>query len=57
MLLPTVTTSEATTKNQLLDIDTTIFHTKEGIAKGTSICQNLRHPDILKILARILHEI
>ena len=46
VVLPTVIASEATTKNQPPDIDIMAFHTRPGMAKGTSSrqkrCQPLR---------------
>ena len=46
VLLPTDTASEATTKNQPPDIDIMVFHTRPGVANGTSSrqkrCQALR---------------
>ena len=42
---PTVTASEATTKNQPPDIDIMVFHTSPGMANGTSSRQNRCQPD------------
>ncbi len=39
VVLPTLIASDATTKNQLPDIDTIIFQISCGIAKGTSTRQ------------------
>ena len=36
LVWPTVMDSEATTKNQLPDIDMIMFHSSAGIANGTS---------------------
>ena len=36
VLSPTDTASEATTKNQPPDIDIMVFHTRPGMANGTS---------------------
>ncbi len=35
-VLPTVMASDATTKNQAPDIDIIMFHTRPGMAKGSS---------------------
>ena len=43
VVLPTLIASEATTKNQLPDIDTIMFQMSCGIANGTSSRQNLIH--------------
>ena len=40
MVSPTLTASEATTKNQPPDIDIMVFHTRPGMANGTSSRQN-----------------
>jgi hypothetical protein len=46
VVLPTETASDATTKNQPPDIDIMVFHTRPGMANGTSSrqkrCQALR---------------
>ena len=39
VVLPTLMASETVTKNQPPDIDTIMFHTKGGMAKGASIRQ------------------
>ena len=41
----TVIASAATTKNQPPETDIIMFHTKDGIACGTSSRQNRRHGD------------
>src|SRR3984957_5765323 len=43
VLLPTDTASDATTKNQPPDIDIMVFHTRPGVAKGTSSFQKRCH--------------
>ena len=43
VVLPTLIASEATTKNQLPDIDIIMFQMSCGMAKGTSRRQNLIH--------------
>jgi hypothetical protein len=40
VVLPTVTASDATTKNHPPDIDSMVLNTSPGIAKGTSSRQN-----------------
>jgi hypothetical protein len=40
---PTLIDSDATTKNQLPDIDIIMFHSSAGIANGTSRRQNFIH--------------
>src|ERR1700733_3842471 len=40
VLSPTDTASDATTKNQPPDIDIMVFHTRPGVANGTSSRQN-----------------
>ena len=42
-MLPTLIASEATTKNQLPDIDIIMFQMSCGIANGTSTRQKLIH--------------
>jgi hypothetical protein len=42
-VLPTLITSEATTKNQLPDIDIIMFQMSCGIANGTSTRQKFIH--------------
>ena len=44
VLSPTDTASEATTKNQPPDIDIMVFHTRPGVAKGTSNRQKRCQP-------------
>ena len=41
----TLITSEATTKNQPPDTLIMVFHSSEGVAKGTSSFQNFCQPD------------
>ena len=43
MVLPTLIASEATTKNQLPDIDIIMFQMSCGMANGTSRRQKLIH--------------
>ncbi len=43
VLSPTEIASDATTKNQPPDIDIMVFHTRPGIANGTSSRQNRCH--------------
>jgi hypothetical protein len=40
VVLPTVIASDATTKNQLPDMDIMVFHTRAGVANGSSSRQN-----------------
>ena len=51
VVLPTLIASEATTKNQLPDIDIIMFQMSCGMAKGTSSCQN-RIQALSLVLAR-----
>ena len=44
-VLPTLIASDATTKNQPPDIDIIAFHTRAGVAKGSSSRMNLRQGD------------
>ena len=50
VLSPTVTASLATTKNQPPDIDIMVFHTRPGMANGTSMrqkrCQDDRRNEV-----------
>jgi hypothetical protein len=50
-VLPTVTASEATTKNQPPDIESMVFHTRPGMAKGTSSFQNFCQGERRKLRA------
>ena len=43
VVLPTLMASDATTKNQLPDIDIIMFQISCGIANGTSMRQNAIH--------------
>ena len=43
VLSPSVIASDATTKNQPPDIDSIMFHTRPGMANGTSSRQNRCH--------------
>src|SRR5581483_9727253 len=43
LLSPTETASDATTKNQPPDIDIMVFHTRPGVANGTSNRQKRCH--------------
>src|ERR1051326_3976186 len=45
VVLPTVIASDATTKNQLPDIDTIMFQISCGMANGTSTRQNCIQAD------------
>ena len=45
VLLPTVTASLATTKNQPPETDIMVFHTRPGMANGTSMRQNFCHAE------------
>src|SRR5215468_528275 len=45
VVLPTVMASEATTKNQLPDIDIIVFQMRPGAANGTSSRQKRSHGD------------
>ena len=51
VLLPTVTASLATTKNQPPDTDIMVFQTSPGMANGTSIRQNFCHAERRKAVA------
>ncbi len=49
VVLPTLIASDATTKNQLPDIDTIMFQTSCGMANGASTRQNCIHGDSRKV--------
>ena len=51
LLSPTDTASDATTKNQPPDIDIMVFHTRPGVANGTSSRQKRCHGVSWKLTA------